>query len=291
MGYILKKIGLIHQLFKLEDLLIGATFVFIAACFANEGLPRTNLLPLSIAILFCMLGLASINSLNQVFDVEMDRINKPRRPIPSKELSKNQVLWISIILSACAGLCAIYLGLAYIIIAFVGLAIGLMYSLPRLYVKKLPALSSAVISIGYGILMFFVGWAVYRPLSSIPIWLIFFLYLHEVFIILCKDFADLEGDRKAGIKTIPIIFGKKKGALLCFCLYLIPFIFMSLMEIFGYVNIDILGLALTGITFGVLVFAFCGFEEKRYNYLGYSFYVIGTILVRLVLFFAYIQIN
>jgi geranylgeranylglycerol-phosphate geranylgeranyltransferase len=291
MGFILQKIHFFHQLFKLEDLCIGAAFVFIAACFANNGLPQTELFRLSMSILFCVLGLASINSLNQIFDVEMDRINKPNRPIPSKKLTKKQVLGISGSLSACAGILTIYLGITYLLIAFAGLAIGIIYSFPKFYAKKIPIVSSAVISVGYGILMFFVGWAVYRPISSIPMWLIAFLYLHEVFIILCKDFADLEGDRKAGIKTLPVIFGKRNGAVMCFGLYLIPFIFLLLLQFIEYLNTNFLPLFFTGIIVGVMVFTFCGFEEKRFNYLGYSIYVVGTIIVRMVLFYAFVPLN
>jgi 4-hydroxybenzoate polyprenyltransferase len=288
MGIILKKIQFLHQLFKLEDLFIGVVFVYLGASFASGGFPNTNIFRLSIAILFCVLGLASINSLNQIYDVEIDKINKPNRPIPSKQLSKKQVFIISFSLSAIAGLMTLYLGLDYFIIALIGLAIGGIYSLPQIYAKGNIFFSTVVIGIGYGILMFLVGWRVYKPFYEIPLWLIIFLYLHEVFIVLSKDFSDVLGDLKVGVKTIPVIFGKRRGAFLCFSLYLTPFIFLLILQWTKFLTLNLYPTAFIGVCFGGIIFGLCSFEEKIYNYFGYFFYIIGTIVIRIVLFYAFI---
>ncbi len=289
MGTIAKKIHFLHQLFKLEDIFLGVVFVFLAASFASNGMPNSNIPRLSIAILFCILGLASINSLNQIFDVEIDRINKPDRPIPSKKLTKKQVFIISFSLSLCAGLLTIYLGFDYLLIAIAGLAIGGIYTLPQIYAKANIFFSTVVIGIGYGILMFLVGWGVYKPITAIPIWLILFLFTHEVFIALCKDFSDVEGDKQSDIKTIPIIFGKKRGALLCFIFYLLPFIYLLIMQWTKYLTFNFYGIFILGIIFGVLIFGLCSFQKKKYNYMGYFFYVVGTIMIRVALLFVFIQ--
>jgi chlorophyll synthase len=288
MGFILKKIQFLHQLFKLEDLFIGVVFVYIGASFASGGFPNTDIFRLGIAILFCILGLASINSLNQIYDVEIDKINKPNRPIPSKQLSKKQVFGISFSLSAIAGLLTLYLGLDYFIIALVGLAIGGIYCLPQIYAKGNLFFSTVVIGIGYGILMFLVGWRVYRPFLEIPLWLIIFLYIHEVFIVLCKDFSDVLGDKKVGVKTIPVLFGKKKGAFLCFSLYMTPFIYLLILQWTKFLTLNLYPTVLLGVGFGAIIFGLCSFRDKIYNYVGYFFYIIGTITIRVALFYAFI---
>ena len=288
MNSIKNAINLLHQLFKLEDLLIGAAFVYLGAAFANNGIPESNNIRLLVAILFCILGLASINSMNQIFDVEIDKINKPNRPIPAGRLTKKQVFIVSFSLSVCAGALTIYLGVIYFLIAVAGLAIGIIYSIPQIYLKKNTILSTMTIAVGYGILAFMVGWAVYKPILLIPLWLILFLYFHEVIITFCKDFSDLEGDKKARLETIPVLLGKFRGATLCFFLYLTPFMNLLIFQWLNYFSLNFYILFITGIIFGLLIFGFCSREDKRANYIGYSFYVIGTIFIRAVLLVEYI---
>ena len=227
-------------MFKLEDLVIGVAIVLIAAAFAYGGMPSSNLFRLFVAVIFCILGLASMNSINQVFDVEIDKINKPNRP------------------------------------------------LPQIYAKANIFFSTVVIGFGYGILMFLVGWGVYRPIEAIPIWLIIFLYTHEVFIVLCKDFSDVEGDRQAGISTIPIIYGKARGAVLALILYLTAFMLLLIFQLTNTLTLNFYPTIIVGLFFGLLIFGFCSFQEKKFNYIGYSFYVVGTIVVRMALLFAFI---
>ena len=290
MNAVVKKIYFLHQLFKFEDLFVGFSRVLIAGCFAVGGLPKSEIIRLSLAILFCILGLASINSLNQIFDVDIDKINKPNRPVPSKKLTKKQVLIISFSLSLCAGLLTLYLGFTYFLIAIAGLTIGLIYCIPQIYVKKIPIFSTAVIAIGYGILMFMVGWKVYQPISSIPLWLLGFLFTHDMIIANSKDFSDLEGDLQEGIKTIPVILGKKRGALLCFFLYLLPFIFLLTLQWTGYLTTSFYPLIIIGIVLGISVFSLVSFNNKRYNYFGYLLSMITMIIILIALFYSFVQL-
>lgn len=289
MGKIINKICNIHYLVKFEDILLGGSTVFIAACFAYGGLPETGLERLVFAILFCILGLASINALNQIADIEIDKINKPYRPLPSKKLKTKQVFFISFILSLFAGLITIYLGIGYFIIALAGLAIGLLYNVPPIYAKKNPVFGMLLIGLGYGVLMFLVGWGVYKPFFSVPLWIIGFLYLHEVVFSSTKDFSDIKGDSYANVKTIPSIFGKKKGALVCYFLYIVPYLVLLILKFTGYITNNVYPLVTFGLIFGIIVFGFCGFYEKRYNYLGYFLSIIFSILVKMILFFTYAQ--
>jgi len=289
MGKIIEKIYNVHYLIKFEDLFLGASTVFIAACFAYGGLPETGLEKLSLAILFCILGLASINALNQIADVEIDKINKPHRPLPSKKLKRKTVFLISFILSLFAGLITIYLGIGYFIIALAGLAIGLLYNVPPIYAKKNAVFGMLLIGFGYGVLMFLVGWGVHQPFFSIPLWILGFLYLHEVIFSSSKDFSDIKGDSYADVKTIPVIFGKKKGSLICYLLYLIPYVILLILKLNGNITSNVYPLLGLGPIAGIIVFGFCGLYEKKYSYIGYFLSIIVSLVVKISLFFIYIQ--
>lgn len=84
-----------------------------------------------------------------------------------------------------------------------------------------------------------------------------------------KNIKDIEGDKKEGIKTLPVVFGKRWGKLIVgFCLFLgsllVPLIF--------YLNVYTL---YVGIFFGSILFFLANkkdFKEK-YIFLTYFIYI------------------
>jgi 4-hydroxybenzoate polyprenyltransferase len=95
--------------------------------------------------------------------------------------------------------------------------------------------------------------------------LLIFLLVENV-----KNIKDIEGDKKEGIKTLPVIFGEKKSKLIMgICLFLatlmVPFIF--------YFNLYTFLLA---IFFGIILFFLTNrknFEEK-YLFITYFIFTI-----------------
>ncbi len=79
-----------------------------------SGTVHDYLLLLAIFLMFGPLGTGFSQSVNDCFDLELDRVNEPTRPIPSGRLSEKEGLWNSII----ALLLAIGLGI------FMGVHIG-----------------------------------------------------------------------------------------------------------------------------------------------------------------------
>src|SRR5689334_2783533 len=53
-------------------------------------------LPLIGALMAAVLN-AGNNALNQIYDLEIDRINKPKRPLPSNRLSIRDAWWFTIV--------------------------------------------------------------------------------------------------------------------------------------------------------------------------------------------------
>ena len=65
----------------------------IASAAILDCLEETNILML--IVLIVMAFTAAANSINDVIDLEIDKINRPSRPIPSKNLKKSTVLKFS----------------------------------------------------------------------------------------------------------------------------------------------------------------------------------------------------
>ena len=216
---LIKKLKLVHSLLKLEDLCIAAITVYIGAAFAIGGIPNRDISRLVLAMLFCVLGLAGINSINQVFDLDIDKINKPHRPLPSGHMSTGQVTSISMGFILAAAFIVPFLGDVFFFIGMAGLGLGMLYNVPFSNVRKNIVTGSVTVAFGYSIMMLLVGWSVFQPLSTLPLWIFLLIFFHDSMIVVGKDMGDYRGDKVRGIRTLPVIFGVRKGAIIALVLY------------------------------------------------------------------------
>src|SRR4051812_15470827 len=100
---------------------------------------------------------AASNALNQIYDLEIDRINKPRRPLPSGRLSLRAAWTFTAVMYAAA------LILAWIVapggrhecfwIVAVATVITVLYSAPPFRTKRLGIWANVTIAIPRGVLL------------------------------------------------------------------------------------------------------------------------------------------
>lgn len=157
-----------------------------------------------------------IVGINQVADVNIDKINKPDLPIPSGLLSVQQAKII-----VYAALC-ISLGLALFIspylfgIIVLATSIGWAYSMPPLYLKQHHITAALAIATVRGVLLNAGGFLVFNYLingslempENMKI-LTLFIVVFSVVISWFKDLPDIEGDAKYHIKTFAILYSPK----------------------------------------------------------------------------------
>ncbi len=163
----------------------------------------------------CLLGNVYIVGLNQLYDVEIDRVNKPDLPLASGKLSIAQGKWI-VGLTGILSI-AIAAGLGTWLLRTVGLslAIGTAYSLPPIRFKQYPLLAAFCILtvrgciVNLGLFLHFNR--VLTGVDIVPpsIWVLtLFILVFTVAIAIFKDVPDLEGDRQYQIQTFTISLGK-----------------------------------------------------------------------------------
>jgi homogentisate phytyltransferase/homogentisate geranylgeranyltransferase len=174
-------------------------------------------LPLFLAWIACLCGNIYIVGLNQLEDVEIDKINKPHLPIASGEFSQRT----GQILVAVTGILALVLagsGGWYLFgMVSISLAIGTAYSLPPIRLKRFPfwaalcifSVRGAIVNLG---LFLHFNW-LWQGFPGIPssVWtLTGFILVFTLAIAIFKDIPDLEGDRQFHITTFTIALGKEK---------------------------------------------------------------------------------
>jgi len=173
-----------------------------------------------------------ITGLNQVLDIEADKINKPYLPLAKGEFTKNQgiaicvvclILGLGIGFSAPAQLTSMPLRATLLGSTVLGTA----YSLPPLRLKRFPLMAGICITTVRGAL---VNWGFFSHATTAVFDLgqpgasdafraaaafrcacaTSFFLLFGVVIALLKDIPDVAGDRAVGISTFSLQFGREK---------------------------------------------------------------------------------
>ena len=161
-----------------------------------------------------------IVGINQIYDVDIDVINKPFLPIAAGDLGTN-IAWVLIMGMLAGGLAVVstvFPGLLFRLYS-IGLALGTMYSVPPLRLKRFPILAFLIIAVCRGFFLNFgVHYAVRASLGLPFVWsnpvtfITAFMVIFAVTIAITKDLPDAEGDRKFGISTFTTQVGERNIA-------------------------------------------------------------------------------
>lgn len=175
-----------------------------------------SLLPRALlGVLALLLGNLFIVGINQIYDVDIDIVNKPFLPIAAGRISPSAA-WALVLSSGVAGLAivrATFNPFIFGLYAF-GTAIGALYSVPPFQLKRFPLAAGITIATCRGFLLNFgVYYATREALGLGFLWsapvafLARFMTVFAAVIALTKDLGDVEGDIKGGIQTFASRFG------------------------------------------------------------------------------------
>ncbi|MBK9710669.1 MAG: UbiA family prenyltransferase [Kouleothrix sp.] len=192
------------QLFRPELPLAAGMCVVIGELLALGAIPPLKAVGLGFACGFFLAGSALIT--NDYFDLEVDRINAPQRPLPAGRLSRPEVMTLGIG-TALAGLAAAWV--------FSPLALGLsliVWLMGFLYNWKLKAAGlwgNLIVSASVAITFILGGIVVGQPWNR-TVWVFgliagFFDLAEEI----AGDAMDAEGDQKRASQSIAIVRGKQ----------------------------------------------------------------------------------
>ena len=212
--------------------IIGSLTVIIGILNTRTGVPLDILIVnfiLGILAYFFIAGAGMI--INDIYDIEIDKINRPERPIPSGRISLNQAKWLFIgtyILGvALAIINSLIFSLGWLNIffaAFFGF-IGWIYAR---WGKKSGFPGNIIVSISFSIGLLY--GAVLNS-SIIPLY-IYFFFLTAFFLLLAREIVkgceDIEGDKEEGIKTLAITIGIKKALYISITCQVVAIIFFIL---------------------------------------------------------------
>ena len=250
----MKKLGLYNQLarpFTLLPPLLGIVSGAVCAFGSVHNPDPDRRLTLSV-ILTVVLGSlcasflnAASNALNQITDLEIDRVNKPKRPLVTGALSIPEA-WRFTIATYLLAIVPTWWVVVYphttwaekfraplaehetFFIYLLGLLFTLIYSMPEFgRTKARGMLANFTIAIPRGCLLKVAGWAMVARIGHVEPWFIGGIFgLFLIGASSTKDFADIEGDRAGGCKTLPILHGPRKAAWIIAPFFVFPWLLL-----------------------------------------------------------------
>ncbi|NDJ51905.1 MAG: chlorophyll synthase ChlG [Chloroflexi bacterium] len=150
--------------------------------------------------------------INDYFDREVDALNEPDRLIPSGRISLAQIAITILILSLAGVAIAVVLGRGLAFLAAGGILLGLAYSAPPLRAKRNAWFGNLLAGVTYEGFAWIAGHLAFAALTgpSILLAVLYSLGTHGIMSI--NDYKSIEGDKIAGINTIPVLYGTKTAA-------------------------------------------------------------------------------
>lgn len=207
--------------------------------------------------------------INDIYDIEIDKINRPERPIPRGAITLQQAKYIfagvfilgitiSIIHSLIHSLFFNLLFLNVIIAAFFGF-MGWVYAK---WGKKSGFLGNIIVSVSFSI--GFIYGAILNS-SIIPIY-IYLFFLNSIFGLLSREIIkgceDIEGDKELGVNTLAIKIGLKRASyisMICAFLSIIFFILAAFTELINPLAFSI------SMIFGIIVVFYAAILMPKKN--------------------------
>ena len=229
--------------FSRPHTVIGTTLSVLALyalALSCSDFSQLHLAELALTLISCLGANIYIVGLNQVTDVDIDRINKPYLPLASGEFSMRtgySVIGIAVLVSLAI---ALFLGNYLLATVLLSLLLGTAYSLPPLRLKRFAFWAAfciiAVRGLIVNMLLFLHFNAIINEQHHLPlaVWLLTAtIFIYSIAIAWFKDIPDMEGDRTYHIKTLSLRVGARKvflignGLIICTHVFLwtAPFLF------------------------------------------------------------------
>lgn len=170
----------VFSFFALANLLLAAVFAWLASVFLNDQV-----------------------------DVEIDKLTNPKRPTATGKVTLSeygQLFWLSFALSL---ILALTVGTKFFLLILAYQIIGWAYSAWPFRLKRFPIIASFLSALALT-LVFSSGFIILadgQNISSLPAKVFWLLLIAFTVSLPIKDLKDIEGDKKNGVWTVPVLIG------------------------------------------------------------------------------------
>ncbi|PLX21401.1 hypothetical protein C0584_02710 [Candidatus Parcubacteria bacterium] len=217
LSYLAKReycIGILKDVRWLRFLHFAGIFVFglFLAGDTHNAFDERNIIKYFLVIISIFFAWVCSVMTNNIEDIQIDKLSNVDRPlvkgaIPEDHYSK--IAWIVLSLSLVYSF-LINFTVFFFILVFIGNYF--IYSMSPLRLKRVPVFSKLIIS-SNSLLLVILGFTMNNFVENFPPVLFVFFLVGYTLVLNFIDIKDYEGDKKEGIKTLPVILGQKRGKL------------------------------------------------------------------------------
>ena len=214
--------------------LLGTTAIVSKILMGNPEMISLHLVPRALlGLLALLMGNGYIVGINQIYDVDIDKVNKPFLPVASGELSVFAA-WAFCAITALGGAAIVATNFGALITKLYcfGLFLGTIYSVPPLRLKRFALPAFLIIACVRGFLLNFGVYHATRAAIGLPfVWspaitfITIFVTTFATVIAITKDLPDIEGDLRYKIQTFSTRLGVKTVSYIGSGLLLANYIF------------------------------------------------------------------
>ena len=213
-------------------------FVYFPVFSVNDSLSNFDFA----VLIFATIAIAAAGYIiNDIFDVQADKINKPDKVIIDKIISQKKAFNFYSILTVLGIIAGFYVAYRINNLSFIAIFVitALLLKLYNSNFKKKPLLGNLIISLLVSLSILIVGifdiipaitkenaadqYYAFRVLTDYAIFAFMFMLLREI----VKDIEDIKGDRLLNMNTLPILIGKSKTNKIVFVLSFIPLVLVT----------------------------------------------------------------
>jgi geranylgeranylglycerol-phosphate geranylgeranyltransferase len=243
------------------NVLIAMISIFVAV--AISGIIH----PIHSVILACLSGgiiMAGSNTINDYFDLDIDQINRPERPLVAGKLTIRQAWKFAWIEFSVGILLSLLINFTAFLIALIVSGIIILYSF-RL--KRLPLIGNLAVSFSTAMAFIYGGAAVDRIKETIvPAVLAFFFHFGREII---KDIQDREGDARGSARTFPLIYGEVAALGLTSAIFVILSVVLLIPSLLGWYGSAYLIVIVIGVYPVLFYVSFSMWKNRSSKNLGF----------------------
>lgn len=226
-----RKLQGLFRLFRFELPFTAGICVILGELLALGEIPTITELILGFSSVFLISAASLI--LNDYFDLESDRVNAPERPLPAGLVTERDVILLFLGSTIVGLVASASLSFTSLLVGLLAWTIGFLYNW-RFKKSGLPG--NLMVSLSVCMTFIFGGIVVGRPFETV-VW--FFGFLAALINLgeeIAADAMDVEGDRRAGSHSLPVLFGQERVIRISAAIFLLVILISMLPFLLGWLQ-------------------------------------------------------